>query len=541
MRERQLRQGFLRHRGLIAFAAGGAAVETAVLTFVAPGARPLAPQATSLPPIAAYHDLRWLFAGNQPVLTFALGCLLLLAMRAGIDTLLLRLAWPADRAAPPLPTIFLSYAGLTTVAWVLLAPAVTLAFGVAVLPFSWPFLAALPILIGITAALSHGGATPAWWHRLPSAATVTWLLVSFVTMSLASALMVHIAALAAVAVASAAGVVNARAWYALAGTTTQIPEQVGAHAHGWRSAGRLLWWIPTAPLVAVLIVAGGVGLARLVFTGTIRLPVQASMDVGAIAATGTHMKGAVVVAAGFGSSCCDDTGHLDQSDPGMVVEQFSYLGMDGEGRPLTQGPSADDLPLSVLGDRLAAQVLRLHARTGQPVSVVAESEGTLGVYAMLARHRRLPLASIVLLSPIVSPGEFGAPGVPRDALTELNRLIGRMSPYGSAGAQQLIGSVAGSGANYFTSVTRIRGIRWLAVVPLADATTLPACSLPSGVLVVPAFHGGLLGDPMVQRTVGEFLAGQQVETGSAGMRAAAEAITGVTAAWRMPVSRLACP
>jgi hypothetical protein len=541
MRERQLRQGFLRHRGLIAFAAGGAAAETAVLTFVAPGARPLAPQATALPPIAAYHDLRWLFAGNQPVLTFALGCLLLLAMRAGIDTLLLRLAWPADRAAPPLPAIFLSYAGLTMVAWILLAPAVTLAFGVAVLPFSWPFLAALPILIGITAALSHGGATPAWWHRLPSAATVTWLLVSFVTMSLASALMVHIAALAAVAVASAAGVVNARAWYALAGTTAPIPEQVGIHAHGWRSAGRLLWWIPTAPLVAVLIVAGGVGLARLVFTGTIRLPAQASMDVGAIAATGIHMKGAVVVAAGFGSSCCDDIGHLDQADPGMVVEQFSYLGMDGDGRPLPQGPSADDLPLPVLGDRLAAQVLRLHARTGLPVNVVAESEGTLGVYAMLARHPRLPLASIVLLSPIVSPGEFSAPGVPRDALTELNRLVGRMSPYGSAGAQRLIGSVAGYGAKYFMSVTRFRGIRWLAVVPLADATTLPACSLPSGVLVVPAFHGGLLGDPTVQRTVGEFLAGQQAETGSARMRAAAEAITDATTAWRMPVSRLACP
>ena len=36
-------------------------------------------------------------------------------------------------------------------------------------------------------------------------------------------------------------------------------------------------------------------------------------------------------------------------------------------------------------------------------------------------------------------------------------------------------------------------LRWLAVVPLADAVTMPTCPFPSGVVVVQAFHGGLLG------------------------------------------------
>ena len=36
--------------------------EAMLLTFLAPSARPLAPQVTALPPLAAYHDLRWLFA-----------------------------------------------------------------------------------------------------------------------------------------------------------------------------------------------------------------------------------------------------------------------------------------------------------------------------------------------------------------------------------------------------------------------------------------------------------------------------------------------
>ena len=44
-------------------------------------ARPLAPQVTALPPLAAYHDLRWLFAFNQSWLGFtAVFMLLVLAL-----------------------------------------------------------------------------------------------------------------------------------------------------------------------------------------------------------------------------------------------------------------------------------------------------------------------------------------------------------------------------------------------------------------------------------------------------------------------------
>ena len=38
----------------------------------------------------------------------------------------------------------------------------------------------------------------------------------------------------------------------------------------------------------------------------------------------------------------------------------------------------------------------------------------------------------------------------------------------------------------------------------------PGCALPSGVIVVPAFHGGLLGDPTVLPMVSSFLAGRDV-------------------------------
>ena len=90
---------FFRHRGLIAFAAGGAMAEALALSFLAPNARPLAPQVTALPPLAAYHDLRWLFAFNQPWLGFTGVLALMVLARSAVDAILVQLAWP--RAADP--------------------------------------------------------------------------------------------------------------------------------------------------------------------------------------------------------------------------------------------------------------------------------------------------------------------------------------------------------------------------------------------------------------------------------------------------------
>jgi hypothetical protein len=234
------------------------------------------------------------------------------------------------------------------------------------------------------------------------------------------------------------------------------------------------------------------------------------------------------------------------------VLPFSYVGLTANGRPIPQGGSADDLRLPALGDRIAAQVRALHAASHRPVAVVAESEGTLGVYAMLARDPGLPISSVALLSPIVSPGQQGYPpgqggaSVSEAALDELNHLVGGISPYGPSGAQNLLSSVSEFGATYFdetvSAVAAGKSIRWLAVVPLADAVTLPVCGLPSGVIVVPAFHGGLLGDPTVLPMVKNFLSGQTVtEPGDIHMREAAELISGAAGAWRMPETDAACP
>ena len=101
---------------------------------------------------------------------------------------------------------FWSCAVLTALVWLLLSPVVTLMFGIALLPFSWPYLAALPILLGTALALSQGGVGSSWW-RVPPARTVAWLLATFLVLSAASVAASRLDAVGFVAISGLAGVV----------------------------------------------------------------------------------------------------------------------------------------------------------------------------------------------------------------------------------------------------------------------------------------------------------------------------------------------
>jgi hypothetical protein len=591
---------FFRHRGLIAFAAGGAMAETVVLSFLAPSARPLAPQVTALPPLAAYHDLRWLFAFNQSWLGFTGVLVLLVLARAAVDAVLVQLAWPRqpDPAIPGLPrprflTSVVSCAVLTVLVGLVLSPVVTLMFGVALLPFSWPYLAAVPVLLGTVVALSQGGVGQAWWRRLPPVRTAAWVIATFLVLSMASALMPHLDTLGIVVVAGLAGIVDARAWYGLTAAAVRRSAERPLHPWPWRATLQRIRrslldrtsWVPVAPLAAVMVLALVVGLTRLAFTGTVRFATatsnavvssadrgaeliaagQAGQDSGVrqVDATGpsgsagqaggragpgraAKPRGAVLVVEGFGSSCCNAANGLRAAEPDMLVRQFSYLGLTAAGQPIRYGPAAGNLSIQVLGDRMAAQVEYLYQRVGVPVDVVAESEGSLGLYAMLARHPHVPVKSVTLLSPIIEPGQLGQANgtVPGAALTTLNTLIGGMSPYGSSGAQALIDSVSQVGASYFELVSRQRSLPWLAVIPLADAVTLPACPWPRNVVFVDGFHGGLLGRASVRQLVEAFLSGGTASADRAAqqdLRSTAQLIAAAATAWRMPELRPACP
>jgi hypothetical protein len=255
-------EGFLRHRGLILVAAGGAVAEAGLLTLVAPAARPLAPQVTAVPSLAAYHDVRWLFIDNQSWAWFAALVAAVLIVRSALDVALLRLAWPRALPAPAPLRSLASCAALTALAWLLLSPAATLAFGVAVLPFSWPFLAAFPLMFGMVAALSHGGTVEAWWRRLPPLRSVLWLIGSFAALTASAGVIAHLPTAEALPVAALAGLVNARAWYGIAVVAARL------HPRPHRSVrARLVFGLPFAPLAALAVLALVIGVARLMFTG----------------------------------------------------------------------------------------------------------------------------------------------------------------------------------------------------------------------------------------------------------------------------------
>ncbi len=555
-------EGFLRHRGLIALAVCGAVAETGLLSVLAPAARPLAPQVTALPPLAVFHDLRWLFGYNRSWDGFALTFGVLVLARAGVSTALIRLAWPGQQPRPAWRATFGRCIVFTVTASVLLSPVVTLLFGVALLPFSWPYLAALPAMLLILIPLAHGGLLGSWWRTLPPARAVGWLLASFIVLSLAAAVIARLPTAAAVAVAGLVGVLNARAWYGVAAAVTrqEAPRPAPA-AHPWAGVlGRPWtrgWPAPVSPFAATTALALIIGMTRLVFVldghapevgGSLAMPPKAvALAAGpggpAAGTTAGAVTSAVLVVAGFGSSCCSPDTALRRIGPSWLVQPFSYRGLDAAGRPIPYGHNDTDLPLRVLGDRMAAQVWRLHRETRGLVDIVAESEGTLGVYAMLAMQPDVPVGSVVLLSPIVDPGQAGhvpsagsaANPVSGEALSALVKVAGALSPFGESGAQRLIGSVSSYGAAFAAEAAQHgRRLRWLAVIPLADAVTLPVCDLPSSVIVVPALHGSLLGDAKVAQMVDRFFSGKPV-AGPQEMRDAAEVIAAVAAAWRMPV------
>ena len=261
---------------------------------------------------------------------------------------LVMLAWPRGAALPRprFPASLMSCAVLTILVGLVMSPVVTLMFGVALLPFSWPYLAAVPILLGTAVALSSGGVGQAWWRTLPPARTAAWVLTTFGVLSLVSALMTRLDTPAIIAVAGLAGVVDARAWYGLTAAAARAAAERPPHQWQWRAA---LWrarlalrqrinWVPMAPLAAVMVLALVVGLTRLTFTGTVRfasgpggvaagagtgkdlaVPDGGAATSSAKAATGpTRVSGAVLVVEGFGSTCCHDANALRAGEIGRA-------------------------------------------------------------------------------------------------------------------------------------------------------------------------------------------------------------------------------
>ena len=258
---------FLAHRALITLSAAVAMAEAALLCWLAPPARSLAGQVTAVAPLAVFHDLRWIYGYDRSWLGFAVLLAAVLGIRSALNAALARLAWPRDVPVPGWGDLIRSATALTAVACLLLSPVAAMALGVAILPFSWPFLATVPVMLLISLPLSHAGILGSWWRALPPLRAMYWLVADFVTLSLVAAVIGRLPVTAAIGVCGLAGVANARAWFgvtrAVARREAGRRQLVGVVSR--HPAPVLPLSVPLAPVAMVLALALVVGLTRLAF------------------------------------------------------------------------------------------------------------------------------------------------------------------------------------------------------------------------------------------------------------------------------------
>jgi hypothetical protein len=483
----------------------------------------IAPSVTAPAPFATFHDLRWLMVYHRSWIGLAGETIALLAFRGGLTAALVWLAWPRGAPKPPVNALVRNSALFTLASIVLMAPWVGLLFGLAVMPISWLFFAAVPpvLFVGL---LIHAGAVRNGW-QFPIGRTTAWIAASFLVLTLSGGVLTASPAWLRLPLAAASGLFNAWAWSAI----------VSALALRTSPRRRMIPVVPLALVVMLVLVAAGAGYGFRANVG------NASAATPAPRVPAFSNGRPVLLVSGLGGRW---DGIPRRWLPGnLEVRRYSYAGEDRAGHPLPYASSDTHLPLPNLVAKMGAQVDALHRQSGRPVAIVAESEGALVAKAYMAVTPGAPVDQLVMLSPLVQPARVYFPASGEQG-------------WGLAGGWELreIGLVFRdvSGANLSPDMPVIRSVlnhgpairdllacplprtRQLAMFPLADAVATPH---PSKIgirsAVIPAFHGGLLADQKVRDMVSGYLLTGDVSSGPF-WPVASKVLRASAAAWQVP-------
>ncbi|MHB1854265.1 MAG: alpha/beta fold hydrolase [Acidimicrobiales bacterium] len=517
---------------LIVLCVAVATAEAALLTALgATWAGGLAPQVTAAAPFGLFHDLRWLVVYHQSLPAFVLELAALLIFRSGLDTLIVREAWPIERRGerPGFLKAWLHSLSFTAVAAVLLAPWVMLLFGMAVVSLSWLFFAAVPPVLAVAVLVGPGAVSPNWWRRTVPVRAIGWIALTFLVMTICSGVSGISPGRLSIPVAVLGGLFNAWAWRGVVGAVTSERRSV-----------RFLPVVPASLAGLLIIVVGGAGIGFAVAGARAR---QARAVAAAQAAT-VHRpdRGApVLIASGFGTKWDGTSGPWL---PGPFDEvRFSYAGLNAAGRPRAFQASDTVAGLDTLDQEMDAQVDVLAARDHHKVSLVAVSEGSLVAETFLARYPDAPVDQVVLLSPLVTPGRAyyppaGTDGwgvVARLGLQGLTDTLGSISPFRISPSTALFQSIVDEAPAIRSLLScPVQGIDQVAVEPVADAVAAPQdpeLGIPT--VVVPAFHSGALGDAGADAVVIDVLE-HKVLPANAGWAILEHVLRPASAAWQVP-------
>jgi hypothetical protein len=488
------------------------------------GARPsLAPQASAIAPFGVFGDLRWVsvYHDSWPALAGELSAMLV--VRGALIAFSVALAWPSHLPGPPAWRLLPRGIFATALGAVLLAPSVVLLFGLAAVPVSWLFFAAVPSAL-LVAFIAHPiGVTDEWWRRLIAIRAIGWVALSFVVLSLATASMAVAPPALWPLISALCGLFNAWSWRGLVRVVVDR-----------RPARHVVPAVPLATLALAAVVIGG----TVIGFGHVR---PAKADASPLVPGDAGGGQPVLVVSGYGSTWDGSNRH---PVPGDFMEvPFSYRGLDAAGDPLPYTAMDTVKALPELDRMLLAQVTSLYARTGLPVDIVAESEGALVAKTALLSEPGSPVATLVMASPIEDPGRVFYPtkgdqgwGVAMDeAMRLLSDAFQGMAPVDLSPDSPFLASLDGKAPVLEKAMScAIAGTRQFALLPLADATVVPVAeklAFPS--VVLPAFHGGLIESPSGEKILSRVLMNQPVSEDRL-LQLADEAISYASAAWQVP-------
>jgi hypothetical protein len=516
-------------------------VESLVLLRLHAGsALALAPQIAAPAPWGVFHDERWLLVNAGSWISVVCGAVVMLGARGAFTALMVKLAWPGpETGAPPLSWRRALVRGWssTLVAALLLSPCASLLVAFQLAPISDLWLAAIPTALGV-ALFVHHGPVDCWWLRHPRLRSIGWILVSYLELTVAGAVIVTAPRAWVPAIAVLAGLADAWAWRCVIRALAR-PSRI-----------RLA---PVSPVGLVAVVTGTVLAVTAAATPSSMASLPPQPSASAAAATPTQLQTGqhptrptrqVLLVSGYGVRW---GGNSISLGPGFKTQEFSYKGTDKHGRPLPYSPAATEAPLPVLLQRFRDQVDALAKRAGGHIDIVGESEGSLLATIYLLTTPNPPVDHLVSLSPLVRPsganyparGESGAGLLAAWELRGIANATNSLTPMHVSPDSPFITSL-GTHGNALRDAfgCPVKGVQQLAILPMADAVGVPPGAL-AGITheTVVALHGTLLVNPVVRYDVARYLDG--TATPNSHDNALASLASAGAAAWQAPPRKLA--
>jgi hypothetical protein len=520
--------GRLRFGLLCTLTALPSAAEAAVLCGV--GFRPslgLSVLATAPAPYGTLHDLLWTLVYHDSWPGFVLELAAAILFRALLGTAAVHLAWPDGVPRPPARVLLGRNLLFAAVCAVIISPWAALALAAVAIALSWFVFGELLPLLLFAPFLQRGGICRSWWRGLPGVRLVGVGLLNFLVLTVTGTLVWRAPDGWAIPAAAGAGLVNAAVWWYLVRTAVLAPVR--------------LHRLPTVPVLAgvvaaaLVLIGGGAGFGGSGSSNHVSVPPPVASH------TVDALRRQVLFLAGYDSAY---DGRVPRSP---FVTFYSYQGLDAGGAPLPYLPDATHQSLQASATLLAAQVQRVHQRTGRPVALVGLSEGALVTRKYLEAFPHPDVDATALISPVVRPGQvyYPPPGAWRGwglaAGWELRGVHGHMGlrrETPMSADEPFIRSVLADAPLFRNRMLcPVPGVRMIAFLPSADASTIPPGNY-RGIPAVdlPAAHGGLIGFPVEQQQLVGFLNGADTGRRQRPYYSLVQQASGV---WQAPVLALA--